>query len=63
METIRCTECNKKLAEAEYLSLSIKCPRCGHLNNLKAGEPRHLEDRHVKAQPNRPVDRRQAPPG
>ena len=36
METVRCGQCNKKLAEAEYFRLSIKCPRCGTLNQVKA---------------------------
>lgn len=58
METIRCTHCNKKLAEAEYIRLSIKCPRCGHINNLKAGEPRTMEIRHASPQPHRALDRR-----
>ena len=38
MEEIRCSNCNKKLAEAEYTRLAIKCPRCGAMN-LKATEP------------------------
>jgi phage FluMu protein Com len=36
METVRCGRCNKKLAEADYRHLAIKCPRCGTLNMLKA---------------------------
>lgn len=36
MEIIRCGACNKKLAEAEYTRLSIKCPRCGAINQVKA---------------------------
>jgi phage FluMu protein Com len=36
MEVIRCGSCNKKLAEADYLRLSIKCPRCRTLNQRKA---------------------------
>lgn len=36
MEIIRCGSCNKKLAEAEYTRLSIKCPRCGAINQVKA---------------------------
>ncbi|NLC24492.1 MAG: Com family DNA-binding transcriptional regulator [Oxalobacter sp.] len=36
METIRCGSCNKKLAEAEYTRLAIKCPRCGTHNQMKA---------------------------
>ena len=36
METVRCGKCSKKLAEAEYVRLSIKCPRCGTMNQMKA---------------------------
>jgi phage FluMu protein Com len=36
MEVIRCGNCNKKLAEADYIRLSIKCPRCGAINQMKA---------------------------
>jgi NAD-dependent SIR2 family protein deacetylase len=33
MQELRCTKCNKKLAEYEgNVKLSIKCPRCGVLN-------------------------------
>lgn len=39
VEEIRCCKCNKKLAEADYRQLAIKCPRCGVLNTLKAVEP------------------------
>lgn len=39
MEIVRCGNCNKKLAEAEYIRLSIKCSRCGEINILKACEP------------------------
>ncbi|QSB02672.1 Com family DNA-binding transcriptional regulator [Methylomonas sp. EFPC1] len=39
MEIVRCKSCNRKLLEAEYICLSIKCPRCGRLNFLKAIEP------------------------
>lgn len=39
METVRCGSCGKKLAEAEYIRLSIKCPRCGVINQLKVTEP------------------------
>lgn len=41
LEEIRCSKCNKKLAEAEYRRLAIKCPRCGTMNTLKAAEPQH----------------------
>ncbi|MDR0700939.1 MAG: Com family DNA-binding transcriptional regulator [Azoarcus sp.] len=37
METVRCGNCNKKLAEAENgAQLNIKCPRCGTLNHVTA---------------------------
>ncbi|WP_082752780.1 Com family DNA-binding transcriptional regulator [Janthinobacterium sp. B9-8] len=36
MQNIRCAQCHKKLAEGRYLELSIKCPRCGAFNYLKA---------------------------
>jgi phage FluMu protein Com len=39
VEVIRCHHCNKKLAEADYRRLAIKCPRCGAMNHLKAVEP------------------------
>lgn len=39
VKEIRCCKCNKKLAEADYRQLVIKCPRCGVLNSLKAVEP------------------------
>lgn len=34
MESIRCIKCNKKLAEISEGQISIKCPRCGSLNNF-----------------------------
>lgn len=39
MEIVRCGKSNKKLAEAEFIRLSIKCSRCGAFNELKAIEP------------------------
>jgi phage FluMu protein Com len=36
MQEIRCGQCNKKLAEAIFSRLSIKCPRCGTFNQLSA---------------------------
>jgi phage FluMu protein Com len=38
VETIRCTHCNRKLAEAIYTQLNIKCPRCKTITQ-KATEP------------------------
>ncbi|MEB0012571.1 Com family DNA-binding transcriptional regulator [Glaciimonas sp. Gout2] len=34
MNTIRCGHCARKLGEGEYISLAIKCPRCGTLNHF-----------------------------
>ena len=39
VKEIRCRKCNKKLAEADYRQLAIKCPRCGVMNTMKATEP------------------------
>ncbi|MCS6455066.1 Com family DNA-binding transcriptional regulator [Burkholderia thailandensis] len=46
---IRCGHCRRKLATGRYIELSIKCPRCGVINHLKAEslEPaRHRAPRH-----------------
>ncbi|QIQ22133.1 Com family DNA-binding transcriptional regulator [Zophobihabitans entericus] len=32
MQEIRCTHCNKKLAEGTLLNLRIKCLRCKSIN-------------------------------
>ncbi|WP_082806959.1 Com family DNA-binding transcriptional regulator [Collimonas pratensis] len=39
MQDIRCGNCSRKLGEGEYIALSIKCPRCGTLNHLRAMRP------------------------
>lgn len=33
MKEVRCGKCHKKLAEGDYRTLAIKCPRCGTLNH------------------------------
>ncbi|MCM2494531.1 Com family DNA-binding transcriptional regulator [Burkholderia glumae] len=33
---IRCGQCGRKLAFGLYIELSIKCPRCGAINHLRA---------------------------
>lgn len=38
-EEVRCAKCNRKLAEATYTHLSIKCPRCNTVNTLRASRP------------------------
>ena len=44
MQDIRCGQCRKKLGTGEYSRLSIKCPRCGAMNELSAmsTEPERL---------------------
>ncbi|MCL1962370.1 MAG: Com family DNA-binding transcriptional regulator [Desulfovibrionaceae bacterium] len=43
-EQIRCGTCRRKLAEGQYLRLSIKCRRCGTINRLRATRP--MPERH-----------------
>ncbi|MGH8759130.1 MAG: Com family DNA-binding transcriptional regulator [Burkholderiales bacterium] len=38
MQDVRCGSCGKKLAVGAYQRLQIKCPRCGCLNDLRAGD-------------------------
>ncbi|MEN5179190.1 Com family DNA-binding transcriptional regulator [Comamonas testosteroni] len=69
MTEIRCGQCHRKLAEGTYVVLSIKCPRCGAMNSLRAESP--APERPGASLPkessydcsNRSLDRRQAPPG
>jgi phage FluMu protein Com len=39
MQEVRCAGCGRKLAEAEYSAINIKCPRCGAMNLLRAVSP------------------------
>ncbi|UJX43184.1 Com family DNA-binding transcriptional regulator [Desulfovibrio sp. JY] len=39
MREIRCGNCGKLLAKGEAVNLSIKCPRCGTMNLLRATSP------------------------
>ncbi|WP_082818872.1 Com family DNA-binding transcriptional regulator [Cupriavidus nantongensis] len=36
MQEIRCGNCHRKLAMGAYTHLSIKCPRCRTMNDLRA---------------------------
>lgn len=36
---IRCGKCNRLLAKGEALALTIKCPRCGQFNIVRATSP------------------------
>ena len=67
MDEIRCGNCRKKLGEGVFMRLNIKCPRCGAFNQLSAKsaepEPHRGPTAETYDKPNRPLDRRQAPPG
>lgn len=39
MEEIRCGACSRKLGEGIFTALTIKCPRCGAFNTLRAESP------------------------
>jgi len=39
-EDIRCGNCNKLLARGQALDLTIKCPRCGAINHVRAQSPK-----------------------
>ncbi|WP_322080223.1 Com family DNA-binding transcriptional regulator [Burkholderia cenocepacia] len=48
---IRCGQCRRKLASGRYIELSIKCPRCGVINHLRAASPepaRHRAPKHME---------------
>lgn len=67
MEEIRCGSCRRKLAEGIYTALTIKCPRCGAINSLRAMSP--SPERHgapingtLHDNAHHSLDRRQAPP-
>lgn len=49
MNEIRCGSCRRKLGEGEYTVLSIKCPRCGAINQLSA--PSAPSERHRASNP------------
>jgi len=36
---IRCGNCNRLLAKGDALALTIKCPRCGQFNFVRATSP------------------------
>lgn len=39
MIEIRCGACRRKLGVGRYCHLSIKCPRCGNINDLRVENP------------------------
>lgn len=54
MTDIRCAACAKKLASGQYVSLTIKCGRCGTLNSFierlptRAPQPERPERQDLK---------------
>jgi phage FluMu protein Com len=44
MNEIRCKQCNRLLAKGTALEITIKCPRCGAYNSLRAA-PRPSADK------------------
>lgn len=59
MQEIRCGACSRKLGEGTYVRLSIKCPRCGAVNQLRAEDPHSerqrtpIETRDARSEANR----------
>ncbi|UCU94032.1 Com family DNA-binding transcriptional regulator [Hydrogenophaga taeniospiralis] len=70
MNEIRCGSCRRKLGEGTYTVLTIKCPRCGGMNHLRAESPqpachRAPDQQHndgTQTDPPRPRPGRQGPP-
>ncbi|WP_082139925.1 Com family DNA-binding transcriptional regulator [Desulfovibrio sp. TomC] len=56
MRDIRCGKCNRLLAKGEALSLSIKCPRCGAINHVRATNPDLERLRAPKKEPSRGIN-------
>ncbi|MDO8776621.1 MAG: Com family DNA-binding transcriptional regulator [Burkholderiaceae bacterium] len=54
METVRCGKCQRKLAEAQYTRLEIKCTRCGTLNVLRASAADHSSPSPTPERPRAP---------
>ncbi|PTQ90284.1 Com family DNA-binding transcriptional regulator [Agitococcus lubricus] len=42
---IRCSHCHRKLANAEFTFIEIKCPRCSTVNSLRV-ENSLIPERH-----------------
>lgn len=61
MQEIRCGQCQRKLAEASYVRLIIKCPRCRAINDLRAERP--TPERHRASSTGENDDARKKPIG
>ncbi|HCJ0148101.1 TPA: Com family DNA-binding transcriptional regulator [Salmonella enterica subsp. enterica serovar Infantis] len=44
----RCLHCNKMLFKGRFITVQIKCPRCGTVNNLSASERHHGGTTHAQ---------------
>jgi phage FluMu protein Com len=64
MKEVRCGQCSKLLALANFIELQIKCSRCRTLNHMKATEPPKIAESAFNGGTNvtthHSVDRRQA---
>ena len=59
---LRCGGCRRKLAEGEYVRLTIKCPRCGVLNHYRASTPStHAHERPTLQKDNHGFFKNQSP--
>ena len=56
---IRCGHCNKMLARGTALDLSIKGPRCGTINTMRAMRPGSAPHDGHRSLNNEEIDRRQ----
>ena len=56
---IRCGHCNKMLAKGTALDLSIKYPRCGTINTMRAMRPGSEPHDGHRSLNNEEIDRRQ----
>ncbi|MBX9833631.1 MAG: Com family DNA-binding transcriptional regulator [Burkholderiaceae bacterium] len=51
MNEIRCGSCRRKLGEGVYVALSIKCPRCGVLNQFQSASSAFSSERQPSVKP------------
>ncbi|UCV00713.1 Com family DNA-binding transcriptional regulator [Acidovorax radicis] len=50
MNEIRCGSCRRKLGEGIFAQLSIKCPRCGTLNQFQSAPSAYSPERHASVE-------------
>ncbi|EEH1521385.1 Com family DNA-binding transcriptional regulator [Salmonella enterica subsp. enterica] len=49
MKETRCSRCSKLLFKGRFISIQIKCGRCGYLNELSATERHNRELNNVRS--------------